>query len=395
MVKRISFCLVIFCVVSLTYAQQVNNITAKQQEKKIIISYDLTGKQGISEYEIKLYVSTNGGSTWEQVYGGLSGAIGAKQTSGMCKTITWDVLASRDKLRGDNIKFKVTATYNESGNYTESASGVNIDMVFVIGGTFTMGSPSFEKDRNDNETQHSVTLSDYYLGKYEVTVGQFKKFIDDNTYITDAEKEGWSWGWSGSAWENKKGVTWKCDVSGNIRSTSEYDHPVINISWNDAKAYCEWLSSKTGKKYSLPTEAQWEYACRAGTTAPFNAGNCLSSTQANYNGNYPYASCSKGDYKGKTLPVDSYAPNAWGLYNMHGNVWEWCADYCNYETGKGVITDTYKSGVKDPVCKTGSSRVLRSGSWINGAKNCRSANRAGDSHVNRNSYSGFRLVCIP
>jgi len=137
----------------------------------------------------------------------------------------------------------------------------------------------------------------------------------------------------------------------------------------------------------LPTEAQWEYACRAGTTTPFNTGNCLNSTQANYNAINPYPSCSKGEYKGEVVPVGSYAPNAWGLYDMHGNVWEWCADwYGSYSSG----SQTNPTGPS-----SGTGRVLRGGSWSNNAGICRSANRSGDTPDIRYSICGFRLVLLP
>jgi len=229
------------------------------------------------------------------------------------------------------------------------------EMVYITGGTFTMGSPPSEADRGSDETQHQVTVSDFYMGKYEVTFEQYDAFCDAT------------------------GRT-KPDDAGRGRGTQ----PVINVSWDDATAYCEWLSGQTGKTYRLPTEAEWEYACRAGTTTPFNTGNCLSTSQANYNGDCPYGSCSKGEYRRKTMPVGSFSANAYGLHNMHGNVWEWCSDwYGDYSTG----VQTNPKGAA-----SGSDRVTRGGGWGSSANICRSALRYLNTPDNRENSFGFRLV---
>ena len=135
--------------------------------------------------------------------------------------------------------------------------------------------------------------------------------------------------YDGKEWNQQKGINWRHDTAGKERPASQYNHPVVHVSWNDAVAYCEWRSAKEGKTYRLPTEAEWEYACRAGskTTTPFNTGGNLTTAQANYDGNYPYGKNSKGQFRGTTVAVNRFAPNAWGLYNMHGNVWEWCSDW--------------------------------------------------------------------
>jgi formylglycine-generating enzyme len=264
-------------------------------------------------------------------------------------------------------------------------------MVAIKGSTFLMGSPKSEVDREDNETQHSVTLSDFNIGQFELTVEQFAAFIADKGYKTDADKEGWSYVWTGSTYEKKNNVNWKCDVTGKIRPQDDYNHPVIHVSWNDATAYCQWLSEKTGKKYRLPTEAEWEYACRASTTTPFYTGENLTTGQANYDGNYPYNKNPKGKFLNKTAPTGSFAPNGWGLYDMHGNVWEWCQDWYD--------ADFYKnSPTNNPVCLNNKStfRVLRGGSWISFAQDCRSAYRNDGTPDNRRyCFIGFRLVFVP
>ena len=186
-------------------------------------------------------------------------------------------------------------------------AGAPANFAYIRGGVFTMGSPPNEVSRRADEgPQHQARLSDFYMCKYEVTVGEFRQFIKESKYRTEAEKANNLWTW-------------------RQLSSSEENHPVISVSWNDAIEYCKWLSVKTGKSYRLPTEAEWEYACRAGTTTPFNTGDNITTSQANYNGNSPYNNNQKGVDRDYTVPVNSFAPNAWGLYNMHGNVWEWCS----------------------------------------------------------------------
>jgi formylglycine-generating enzyme required for sulfatase activity len=274
--------------------------------------------------------------------------------------------------------------------YTETIKGVSFDMIAIQGGTFTMGSPKDEVGRSSNEGQHEVTLSPYYLGETEVTVAMFEQFVKETKYQTDAEKntrfEG-SYMYVNGEWRTKKGVNWRHDVLGNIRPLSDYNHPVIHVSWNDAKSFCDWLSTKTGKKYGLPTEAQWEYAARAGNQTPFHTGDSLTTLQANYAGNYPYNGNAGGTYRGKTTPVKTFQPNAWGLYDMHGNVWEWCADwYGDYPT----TAQTNPTGAA-----TGSYRVLRGGSWFNIAQYCRSASRINYTPDSRSNLNGLRLCLAP
>ena len=267
------------------------------------------------------------------------------------------------------------------------------DFVLIRGGIFSMGSQASEVDRSSDETEHQVKVSDFYLCRYALTVAKFRKFIDESGYQTDAEKANSSRIWDGAKWEDKEGVNWRHGVSGNERALDEYNHPVLHVSWNDAVAYCDWLSRKSGKTLRLPTEAEWEYACRAGTTTPFNTGENLTTGQANYDGNYPYNNNQKGVYRENTVPVESFAPNAWGLYNMHGNVFEWCGDCYGdkyYEECKA------KGTVENPAGpETGSHRVLRGGSWGSDARNCRSANRNFDTPGSRYADVGFRLAFVP
>ncbi len=279
------------------------------------------------------------------------------------------------------------------------------NVVLIRGGEFTMGSPESEVGRDAarsvyknlgidySETQHKVKLSDFYMSKYAVTVAEFRKFVEATGYHTDAETAGSSFLWNGKGWEEKAGVNWRYGVSGSVRPAIEDNHPVLHVSWNDAVAYCEWMTKQTGKTCRLPTEAEREYACRAGTTTPFNTGENLTTDQANYDGNYPYANNPKGQDRSNTVPVNSFAPNAWGLYTMHGNVWEWCSDWFG---GRYYDECKAKGVVQNPVgVETGSRRVLRGGSWSSLAGDCRSAYRNRGTPGSRNSNVGFRLVFVP
>lgn len=224
-------------------------------------------------------------------------------------------------------------------------------MVDIPAGTFTMGSPSNEYDRGFDETQHQVELSAFKMSKYTVTFEQFDAFCAAKGR-DKPDDEGWG----------------------------RANRPVVNVSWYDAVDFAEWVGCR------LPTEAEWEYACRAGTTTPFHTGKNLTTEQANYDGNRSYENYAKGIYRNKTLPVGNFAPNAWGLYDMHGNVWEWCSDWCEYE-------DYPESPQKDPQGPSdGPERMTRGGSFCEGAYGCRSASRDANGPIDSGSALGFRLV---
>jgi formylglycine-generating enzyme required for sulfatase activity len=242
-------------------------------------------------------------------------------------------------------------------------------MVRIEGGTFTIGSPSNEYGRRSWEgPQHLVTVSAFYMGKYEVTQAEYQSVMGTNPSILKGS---------------------------NL--------PVENVSWYDAVEFCNRLSQQEGltpaysgsgssttcnwnaNGYRLPTEAEWEYACRAGTTTPFSTGNNITTNQANYNGNYPYNNNATGIFRNTTTPVGSFASNPWSLYDMHGNVWEWCWDwYGDYS----IWTQTDPHG---PV--SGYYRMLRGGSWVDHGQYLRSAYRTMvDPSYGGDSGIGFRLV---
>ncbi|HIA06864.1 MAG TPA: formylglycine-generating enzyme family protein [Flavobacteriales bacterium] len=236
------------------------------------------------------------------------------------------------------------------GDEKTEKNGVAVDWISIPSGTFTMGSPNREVGRRDDEVQHEVRLSAFKMSKYAVTFEQYDAFCKA-TGRQNPKDEGWGRG----------------------------KQPVINVSWSDATAFAQWMGCR------LPTEAEWEYACRAGTTTPFNTGNNLTTKQANYNGNFPYKDHAKGEYREQTLPVGSLVPNAWGLYDMHGNVWEWCSDwYGDYP----AEPQTNPAGPS-----SGEIFVFRGGSWFINVIRCRSAYRSNYfKPVISDNTIGFRIV---
>ena len=219
-------------------------------------------------------------------------------------------------------------------------------LVMIPAGSFLMGSPEDEEERWDVEgPQYEVTITKAFaLGRYAVTFDEYDHFCETtDRETTDREKPG------DEGWGRER-------------------RPVINVSYDDALAYCAWLSEVTGASLRLPTEAMWEYACRAGTTTPFSFGADITTDQVNYNGNHPYAGGAKGKYREQTVPVGSLASNPWGFHEMHGNVWEWCADW------HGDYASKAAADPQGPA--TGTNRVVRGGSWGNGdARSARSASR--------------------
>lgn len=254
-----------------------------------------------------------------------------------------------------------------------TVKSIEYDMVWIPPGTFQMGSPSSEPGRNDDEQQHTVTLTNgFYMGVTEVTLGQWRAFVKETRYKTEAEKDRWAYVFDGKTWVLKKGTSWK-----KPGFAQKEDHPVTCISWNDAQEFVKWVNKKEGVDiYRLPTEAEWEYASRAGSTTAYSFGNDAGSL-----GEYAWYDKNSG---GKTHPVAQKQPNAWGLHDIHGNVFEWCSDlYGDYQEGS----------VTDPIgASTGSKRLKRGGGWYYEANFCRSAARSGYNPSSRYSSLGFRLA---
>jgi formylglycine-generating enzyme required for sulfatase activity len=255
------------------------------------------------------------------------------------------------------------------------------EMVVVPAGSFKMGSPDSEAERSADEGPvRTVTIgAPFAVGKYEVTVGQFKAFVATGNKI-----EGGCTIWSGSEWKQQADKSWR---DPGFAQTDA--HPVTCVNWNDAKAYVAWLSKATGQGYRLLTEAEWEYAARAGTTTTFSTGATITTKQANFNGNFTYGSSTKGEYRQKTVEVGSLkSPNTFGLHDMHGNVWEWVED-CWIDSYKGAPSD---ASARTTACTDDSRRVLRGGSWIDLPEDLRSAGRDRNASDIRGDFSGFRVA---
>lgn len=246
-----------------------------------------------------------------------------------------------------NAKGEITNRQNQTARYfaEDLGNGVTLEMVQIPGGTFTMGSPESEKDRGSDESpQREVRVPGFFMGKYEITQEQYQAIMGTNPSNFKGDKR-----------------------------------PVEQVSWDNAVEFCEKLSQKTGKTYRLPSEAEWEYACRAGTTTPFYFGETITSDLANY-----------GNNRQGTTNVGIFPPNAFGLYDMCGNIWEWCQDIYN-DSYQGAPTDgsAWLRGSNNNI------RVLRGGSWFNDPWLCRSAYRIRYGPAVRHHSVGFRVVCSP
>lgn len=226
---------------------------------------------------------------------------------------------------------------------------MKVELVLIPAGSFDMGSPVTEKGRELNEKQHKVTISSsFYLGKHVVTQEQYEAVMKENPSLI-----------------------------------KEANNPVQYVTWELATKFCEKLSQMVGRRVKLPTEAQWEYACRCGTKTPFYFGETIGTDKANYDSRFEYNGGVKGERRKGTLPVGSFEPNTFGLHDMHGNVSQWCRDaYCKaYETLPTI----------DPLCAHGVGHVLRGGAWSDPPEHCRSAYRI-VSTIYHGSGCSFRIL---
>jgi formylglycine-generating enzyme required for sulfatase activity len=262
------------------------------------------------------------------------------------KSLDADNLSKLQDMYNNTPDIQITKTFEPNlqksdipENNTKAKDGSihkrDIEFADIPGGTFMMGSPVTEQGRKDDEIQHQVTLSAFTMSKYPITFEQYDVF---------------------------------CDATGRTKpwGREQENLPVSQVTWDDAKAFAEWMGCR------LPTEAEWEYAARANTTTPFYTGDCLTSDQANFDGSKP-------------LPVGSFSPNAFGLYDMHGNILQWCNDWY----GEYNVND--KLDPKGP--EKGANKIIRGGGWRNAAWECRSAYRGGGLYPGtRGTGIGFRIV---
>jgi formylglycine-generating enzyme required for sulfatase activity len=246
-------------------------------------------------------------------------------------------------------KTEIVQTFAE-----DLGAGVSLEMALIPPGEFLMGSPPEELERQEREgPQHRVTIAQpFFMGQYQVTQAQWAQVA------------------------KMPQVRQKLDA----QPSKKNDLPVKNVSWLDAEEFCLRLSAHTKRTYRLPSEAEWEYACRAGTSSPFHFGETITTELANYDGNI-YGRGKKETSPGRTTAVGTFPANSFGLYDMHGNVWEWCLDHFH---------DSYEGAPTD-----GSARILRGGSWINDPRSCRSAYRSWLSNDLRSSNNGLRVVHSP
>ncbi|MCY7332133.1 MAG: SUMF1/EgtB/PvdO family nonheme iron enzyme [Pseudanabaena sp. CAN_BIN31] len=281
-----------------------------------------------------------------------------------------------ERLKIEQRSFKVQADKPTDYISENLGNGVTLDLLRIPAGKIMMGMPADERQialdnvvkygnkREDVEKwldwstpQHQATLKEFWLGKFTITNAQWYAVMGTNP-------------------------SEKYDVKFQGKN-----QPVVGVSWDDTKEFCKKASEKTGKSIRLPSETEWEYACRAGTNTAFHFGETITSELVNYDGNYPYGDAPKGEYRQKTVNVDSFSPNAWGLYQMHGNVWEWCEDVWHFNY-KGIPQDG------SPWLKDGQQNrhVVRGGSWLVIANDCRSAFRFRLDTGNSNYMLGFRVV---
>jgi formylglycine-generating enzyme required for sulfatase activity len=263
-----------------------------------------------------------------------------------------------------------------------TASSLTPESTQITGSTFMMGSEITEPDRSGNETQHLVVLSGFRMSIYEITNAQYAEFLNDNNVSRNGINENGNYPSQKLVTESSENWDWGLHYSDGqwIPAEGYENHPVINVSWYGAADFAKYCGGR------LPTEAEWEYACRANTNGPFNTGGCLSKDQANYNWAHPYSTCNNENsgYSIETQSTGSYAPNAWGLFDMHGNAWEWCSDYF------GMYPSDAQTNPTGPA--SGESRIVRGGGYSDDASFCRSAARGGNPPEITYLSIGFRIV---
>ncbi len=338
---KLIFTLFLFLNVVLLHSQELTNIAVKQEGKQVVVNYDVVGGSGSDKLDVTLWYSQNN-AEYKQAILGLTGDIGADITIGLNKEIRWSPLKELNKLTGSGYVFKVKAIVKASDPY-----GIAANMVTVTGGTFTMGCTS-EQGRNclsDETPSHLVTLKSFSISKYEVTQAQWQKVMGSNPSYFNG-----------------------CDYC-----------PVEQVSWNDVQKFISKLNQQTGGHYRLPTEAEWEYAARGGTKSSgykYSGSNTINDV-AWFIGNSSL----------KTHEVGTKQANELGIYDMTGNVWEWCSDW--YGDRYHNISSN-KNNPKGP--ESGTRRVVRGGSFGYEEDQCFVAGRGSYTPGGGNIIFGFRLA---
>jgi len=284
------------------------------------------------------------------------------------------------------LKDDVAPLTGQRSASANAAHGTFLPMLHIPAGRFLMGSPADEPGRHDDESpQHEVQLDEFFISQTPITQAQWRA-------VAQWQRREFE---DGELWPEVLDADPVAKLDDAQRFAGE-QRPVVNVNWHDAMAFCQRLRLRTGKNYTLPSEAQWEYACRAGTTTPFHFGDTISTRLANYNGNALYGDGEKGEYRQKTINVASFPANPWGLHDMHGSVLEWCVDHwhSNYkgapDNGRAWINEEAKENKN-----SSNARLLRGGSWGDGPGNCRSAFRDGNHPGGRYNGIGFRVCCLP
>ncbi|MGK7923180.1 MAG: formylglycine-generating enzyme family protein [Trichodesmium sp.] len=283
-----------------------------------------------------------------------------KSNSSQISNNTFELETLKVDIRGNqietkNLKVSVIKEYLDNEIF--------IEIVSIPQGIFVMGSPETEAKRLANEgPQHPVNIAPFFMSKYPINQAQWQIVASEFPQIN-------------------------IPLNPDISKFKGKHLPVESISWYEANEFCARIAQKTGKNYRLPSEAQWEYGCRANTTTPFYFGETITTNLANYNGNSNYGEVSRGLWRGQTTKVGSFPGNTFGLYDMHGNVWEWCADdwhsNYNFAPSDGRIWQSESSSLY---------KVLRGGSWNIGARRCRSASRYALIPDSKDYFLGFRVV---
>ena len=333
MIKLVFFLLLSVFTAVCSFGQTVSNVDAYQEDKNIIITYETDKAGSVGD----VFCSTDGGSTWSKPLRQVTGDVNKLVPAGNHR-IVWDVLSEREKFAGANICLKLEAN---SGRF--KVNGVSFEMVRVEGGTFRMGATVEQEDEalDGEKPVHSVTLSGYYIGKTEVTQ-----------------------------------ALWQAVMGSNPSSFKGADLPVECVSWEDCQKFIQKLNSLTGRNFRLPTEAEWEFACRGG-----NNSNGYKYSGSNDIDNVAWYWDNSGE---KTHPVGSKSPNELGIYDMSGNVWEWCSDCFGDYTS---YSQTNPTGPQSGLC-----HVDRGGSWYGSDRHCRSSDRGEDAPTDPDNGLGLRLA---